>query len=642
MFAVLIMAAVAGTAGLSLQAQFDTASAAVDAGRCADAIVAFTALESRVRAGSSVAGVIALRKGRCLAALRRDEAEAVLTSGLATAGDAPAYTNDRAMGLIARGDIAYDRFDYPAAARDYAAGRDLLPVNDRFDALVALARATMFEPGNAARDAADAALAIAATAKVKRATVAQLRTLHARALLSHGDLKGGYAELRKALDEQGGLTTRVNAADIQTRSDLATAALLNHDEEEARKYLAFTGAGHGTPFGSAADMDPPPCDGDLQPDDRAIVEFGIADSGAVTYAVPVYVSHLGTAAAFARAVSSWSWKPEALAKIAPLFRAVTRVELRCSTASAPPSVIAILERSMGRWLGSRGVAPFVSGDSAAATLAAARLELVHRRATVSDVGLIPALAAIGGNPVAPTAERHMAITDAQAIAARTGAPVAATTLLGIAAARAAAADEHSGTYPARVAAERAALRDLLTRPDVAADPEARGVVRLLLTDGGYRAPSTSDAASLLRAVADDPALPEHDALRSAARVRLASFFARSGDLDAARTAYAASGVSSTQCSLVDARPVATSLSVSSTQFPQEALRWGFEGWVRLEFDVAADGRVGGSRAVIAYPPFVFGPSAVKASSSWRYQQSFRPDGVAGCNGAHQQIRFKIG
>jgi hypothetical protein len=377
--------------GPSLQAQFDTAGAAVDAGRCADAIAAFTALEPRIKAGSSVAGVVALRKGRCLAALHRDEAEAALTTGLTTAGDAPFYANDRAMGLIARGNIAYDRFDYPAAARDYAAGRDLLPVNDRFDALVALARATMFEPGDAARDEAGAALAIAATAKVKRATVAQLRTLHARALLSHGDLQGGYAELRKALAEQGGLTTRVNVADIQTRFDLATPALLNHDEEEARKYSAFTGAGHGTPFGLAADMDPPPCDGDLRRDDRAIVEFGIADSGAVAYAVPVYVSHLGTAAAFARAVSSWSWKHEALAKIAPLFRAVTRVELRCSTASAPPSVIAILERSTGRWLGSRGVAPFVSGDSAAATLAAARLELARRRATRNDIGLIRSL-----------------------------------------------------------------------------------------------------------------------------------------------------------------------------------------------------------------------------------------------------------
>lgn len=641
-----LVAATVAAAGPSLQAQFDAASTAADAGRCAEAVAGFTAIEPRVGAGSGVAGVIGLRKGQCLFALGRfDDAEAALTAGLAAAGDAPAYVNDRATGLIARGQIAYRRFDFAAATRDFAAARALLPPADRFEPLVWLVRATMFDPGDTARGFADEALALAAAAKVKPEQTATVHTLHARVLLNHGDIAGGYAELRKALDTQGGLTTRVNAADLATRSDLAIAALLSHDEENARKYLAYTGAGHGTPFGSAADMDPPPCDGvDLTPDDRGVVEFGIGADGAVAYATPVYASRLGgSAAAFARAVAGWSWKPEALAKIAPLFRLVTRVELRCSTASSPPPVTRLLARDAADWLRGRGVAPFDAGDSATATLAAARVELVRRRAgSGDDARLIPLLVAIGDNPIAPPAERRAAFADAAAIAARTRAPVAVTTWLAVSLASAAAADEHDGSYAARVARWRAADRTLLSDPAIAADPHARGVVRLLVAEPGPRGSPPPDAAALLRAVADDPALPEHDPLRSVARVRLASFLARAGDLDAARTAFAASGVAAQQCSLVDARPAATHLGVNETAFPQDALRWGFEGWVRLEFDVAADGHVAGQRAVIAYPPFIFGPAAVAASRNWRYQQSFRPDGVAGCNGAQQQIKFKIG
>jgi len=137
------------------------------------------------------------------------------------------------------------------------------------------------------------------------------------------------------------------------------------------------------------------------------------------------------------------------------------------------------------------------------------------------------------------------------------------------------------------------------------------------------------------------ALPVQDQLRSGANVRLASLLARSGDLSAARAAFDRSGISAQQCSLVDAQPIATRLGGSSTDFPRDALRWGFEGWVRLEFDVAADGHLVGQRAIVTYPPAVFAPAAIDTSKNWRYRPTFRPEGGTGCGGAQQTMRFTI-
>lgn len=50
-----------------------------------------------------------------------------------------------------------------------------------------------------------------------------------------------------------------------------------------------------------------------------------------------------------------------------------------------------------------------------------------------------------------------------------------------------------------------------------------------------------------------------------------------------------------------------------------ALRWGFEGWVRTEFDIQADGHTLGAR----------------------YQSSFRPDGGAACSANNAMVKFMI-
>ncbi len=79
----------------------------------------------------------------------------------------------------------------------------------------------------------------------------------------------------------------------------------------------------------------------------------------------------------------------------------------------------------------------------------------------------------------------------------------------------------------------------------------------------------------------------------------------------------------------------------SSRFPMEAMRWGFEGWVKTEYDIAADGKTTSQRAVIAYPPFVFRDAAVGMAKDFRFEASYRPEGAAGCTAAQQNIAFHI-
>ena len=124
-------------------------------------------------------------------------------------------------------------------------------------------------------------------------------------------------------------------------------------------------------------------------------------------------------------------------------------------------------------------------------------------------------------------------------------------------------------------------------------------------------------------------------------MRLASLEARKGDLDAARASYQKTGLSAQQCSLVDARPTFSRIPSLANAFPLEAQRWGFEGWVRTEFDISADGATLNQRAVIAYPPFVFRDAAVGVTKDLRFTQTYRPEGGPGCNGAQQSINFRL-
>jgi hypothetical protein len=76
-------------------------------------------------------------------------------------------------------------------------------------------------------------------------------------------------------------------------------------------------------------------------------------------------------------------------------------------------------------------------------------------------------------------------------------------------------------------------------------------------------------------------------------------------------------------------------------FPHEAMRWGFEGWTRLQYDVTAEGKAANVRPIISYPPFVFSEAGTAILEGARFSKSYRPDGGLGCGGDVSGVRFQM-
>jgi hypothetical protein len=643
-----VQAAPAAPAGQSIQQQFDAASAALDKAQWDEAARLYERLEARLGAATPTAArsraIVRIRKAHALVNLHRwGEAETALRQGLAAlpANDA-SVREDRALGLLDMGELSERALDYGEALKDYRAAEPVLPGSFQVRALRGLIQTGMFYDAQQALADAQRGLALAATDPANKRREAVFRTLRGRVLLNLGRTAEARQDFEKAVTLLGGLTEHVDINDLAARSDAAIAARIAGDQEAARKYLAWTGAGHfDTPFPAALDMAPPPCGEELKPDDVAVVELAISPDGSVAEATPIYASRQGTSALlFARAAGAWSWQPEDLAKIPPLFRALTRLEMRCSTAVRHPIVAELLRPEVDEWLQQHHVEPLDTGDvGQAARLKPLQAELARREAGAgqASVVLVPVLVDLARNPLVGNEDSRADLDRALGIATAAKAPGPVIAYLGIF--RALAVDWralHAGNADA-------SLRALLADPRVAADPRASTAVRLAVA---ARLASTkagrADAMALLDEATRTPGLPPQDPMRAAAFARLASLKLANGDTEAARATYAASGLSADQCALLDATPRLKHGGGSSGDFPQEAMRWGFEGWAKLEYDLTAAGVTTNVRPTVAYPPFIFGKAGSEIVQRLRYDASFRPDGSLGCGGMSQSIQFRIG
>jgi hypothetical protein len=432
-----------------------------------------------------------------------------------------------------------------------------------------------------------------------------------------------------------------SASDIITRSDLAIAALLNEREDDARLYLAYTGAGRWekSPFATVASMSLPPCGGltDIKPDDMAVIEFSIGEDGAVMAAAPIFSTRMGEPAIeFAKAVSSWSWRPNDMKDIPQLFRLLTRVEVRCTLTETKPDLLAPLKRRTEMWMQSKGLSPYEANGAIGPALSAAISELA-KRGTSGDLAKLPVLLAIGNLMGSPERERLGALNLATQILERENAPTDVTYYPRLAAFSATV----NSTFSANEA-NRRQLRELLLRKEVIDDATVSAIIRLLVAAPAYRSGTPADAEALLKQVVGDRRLADTDPLKIGALVRLSSVQASAGKLEAARNSFQATGLTDQQCAIADAKPAIRRLGVSSSDYPVEALRWGFEGWVQTQYDIAADGSTTNRRAVVAYPPFVFRNAATKIVGNMRYTQSYRPNGATGCVANQEAINFISG
>lgn len=639
-----------------LQERFNTATEAWVHGDCATALPLFEqiAQDKRIKPGSLPAAAIAVRRGDCMVrTANRSEGENLIAAGLPVLRQAGAeFANDVASVEMTLGDLAVSRWDQAGALAHYRASLALRQGMQRAHLLMRIARLTSFDGGRVALDAIDEGLAITqAQPSPDKKSLSAWHTVRGRVLLNQGDVKEGRKELLKALSLAGGMTDTITVGDASMRQDLAQAAMLAHDQDDAYRYMGMSGAGRiaNSPFSSAKFMQSPICGPEtgLSPDDMTVVEFSILQNGEVGDAQPVYsTGNYAQAAAFARSVSDWLWSPDDAARLPSFFRAATRVEMHCTrsegSGGASPAT-PLLERltsliqprtavyrkgiaSKSGWTEWVPVAEAArsAGDNSAELLARTLLAPVDLRRPAEVMASIDRALAIlpaADMPKDAKAAAMVILTSAKSRIAPVlaGKPLSRRTL--------------------QVTPD-AYLTAVVSDPLVAEDPLAHDVALLMAQPMRPRAEDQAKSTEAIESVAKDNRLPEHHPVRQYAQLRLASDLARLGKLEEAQKWFEATGLSQEQCALIGPRP-ALAKDNAGGAFPWDALRWGFEGWVSVEFDIKADGGTAAVRPVIAYPPFIFSDAGKRMMLGARYQSSFRPSGGSACSASQESIRFII-
>ena len=640
----------------TLQQRFDTATEAAVKGDCRGAIELFEGLERdpRLKPGSLSAAAIAVRKGSCLVRTGRlSDGESAILKGLPRLEQAgKSFAIDVSDARDKLGDAAMGRWDYDGAKRNYRLALEGQIGADRLPSLARLAKASAFDGDETAFRPVDEGLRIATTdPTVNKDRVAEWRTLRARTLFNQGRNEEAYVELKAALALSGGLTLKTSVAEASMRGDLALAALLLGRKDDARNYMAYTGQGRieKSPFAVAAIMNAPECGevSGLRPEDFAVVEFGIGDNGSVYYARTIY-SRGGpaVAAAFAKAVADWVWPAEAVKDTPAFYRVAARVELRCSASSGPARDIGKdLNDRFDAWAAKQTGIRTAGDTPRQIALAELSRILSQPRDTLpleryaAAVGQEMILQATSAPEIVPRLDYVLGAPDAAKLP-----PEVVNTLryyrVGAAMVSAVSGRKRVGDD------ERAAFaRELLAfgdSPGIGADPLLVATAKLAGATLGSSKALSPEGIAAIQQVADDSRLSPHDRLRQFALLRLANAAAAKNDIATAQSFFQRTGLTEQQCALLGPTPTLRKSGAGADDFPNEAMAYGFEGWVRLEFDIKADGKTVGTRAVIAYPPFVFVDAATRMSSGMRFEASYRPSGSVACSANNQTIRFILG
>jgi tetratricopeptide (TPR) repeat protein len=622
------------------QQTYDAAQAAFDKGEWAAAITGLAAIARPDKDGklSHAQAIIHARLARAYA--HQGEVDPALREvRYALLGMAPDDYLERALLWLAIGDV--QRFDLtiPEAMASYQQGleaaqqagsADLATTNQ-----LGLALCYMTVDPEKAKTLLDTVLNSPAAAAYPKALIAQFNDLRGRAGLNLGQTREAMPFLSKAIKLSGGLNgTKVNLVQIGIRGDAALGALLTNHPDDAREYLAWTGAGHlPSEDWTSGIGDPPVCSeaADIRPDDMVVIEFSIAEDGQVIRAVPIYASRPGTLGiAFAQTVRKWSWNPERLAKLSEFWRNMLRIEMRCIARPNPQQLADPFRRQTFEWLTRNSLSQ--------EDLAPLRKGYIVRddpRLEREDLSAIPAL--LARLPIEPDAKRATSIAQhLTAALEKAKAPVAARAL---AMSMGSAGTSLKSWYATRLrlgASQVASLEQ--TDPHTAATAWMTLEYAIALEANGR----FQEARPILERVLAYPpdTLGEHDPLRAVSTLHLAALERRAGETASADAKVQAAGLTRAQCLLFDVRPVPTKLSTSGGDFPDEALRWGFDGYVREAFDINADGHVGNVRTLVAYPPFVFRSAAEHAAARFQYLAPVVEGGAAGCDGHAININYR--
>jgi tetratricopeptide (TPR) repeat protein len=641
---------IARAAPLTIQQQFDAGTAALDAAEWTKALEVYSKLESQLMSGKpkerSLA-IVRLRKGTALFRLRRtDESEASILAAMEKLpADDPSLREDRMKGFHVLGDIAERRYEYGEASTQFR--RALALSESTYDKASALNRLipieVFLEPERALTDADTLLALIAKEAKVSGEWSGSAHNLRGQVLLNLGRTAEAAREFDTAIKFLGGLRYgKVDLRDTAARSNAAIAAMRLGDKDKALKYLSFAGAAMQSEQGFVlgVNMPPPECGGPNgpKPEDVAVVELQINDDGSVNYARPVFFSGKPSSALeFGRAVSRWSWSPEELKSVKPFFRFQTRIEMRCTTVFSRPGTPELLWPSVQKWIAASSVKSTPKLVPAfAGALSQVRTELAKRETEYGSNSpqLMPILFELQSNSLVELKEKRLASERMLSIARSASAPIPVQGYFEL---NAAYAIDGSLQLAGDKFERRIELA--LTSPSIAADPLTQGALSLSLFDAMSTTTRRSKGTALLKALATDKTRVPNDPVRVGALIRLATLEYEAGRVEQARAAFADSGLSAQQCSLVDARQRIKSGNITSSDYPVDAIQSGFSGWTVVEFDISADGSTLNQRPIISFPPFIFGDPTVKQIKQFRYEQAYRPDGGLGCGGQQQRVRY---
>ena len=619
----------------TLQAQFDAASDALRAENWAESLRLFQAVEARVRDQRTLA-VVRSREAAALVGLGRfDEAEIILRTELPhLPADDASLNDDRFTGLVTLAQAAERRLDYEEALRAYRLAAAVpLPEIDKLPARRGIIQTLLFSDPDAALREADAALAvIAASAPANHSLEGAIQTLKGRALLNLGRFQEARATLTQSMRLLGGLTYRVDRADLIARSDLALAALLSGDTEEAQHFLAYTGAGHFNRgyLRLSATAHLPHCGDELAPADVAVIQATVMEDGRVFAATPIYASRRGgSALAFARAVADWSFEPASVNTIPPLFRTVARFEIRCSQ-SPHDNYAENINAVRDRMAAGNPVWRTALDRLRHAPLSQVREELAAGAAQPAG-SLLPLLVTLGLNDSALFPERQAAFRRALTLAADLADSTPLLAPLALDYGYLSTREPNVHRYPANPPNYDA----LLALPEIAASPRAALEIRLARARNDFDEGRDERALAAAGALRDTPGLAPDDPLRIQAMELIVAAHAARGDQAAARAAHQAMGALAPPCSYIARR---RGLSLADDAFPRTALQWGFEGWATGEALVGGNGSPQTVRTLVAYPAFVFAEAEEGAIRTARYDPIFVPaNGV--CPASNLTFRF---
>lgn len=631
----LIVAGGAPGYAASRQAIYDDAQAALDRGDWATAADGFGRVLNPPGRETRSDGLVRTRYADALRQLGRYEearaaAERAARELEGTGAKADAELANTFLGL---GDILREELEMEPALAAYDRARAALPPGaDPVPIEIGTILAAMVTAPDRAARAVDAVLASTANSKeLPRSQQALLLALRGRAEINRGNPKGALPFLSRALTAAGPLTSSVTLAQAAVRADAALAYAILHDVEDARRYLAFTGAAYMPDMSwlTSSDNALPLCGEELRPDDVAVVEFAVGEDGAIRGVRPIYASRPGRPGVlFARAVREWHWQPRDLAKLDNFWRSSIRIEMRCASRPTPFAMSKPLYDAALAWAKERGAT--MADDPAPSDPAVTpRTATLVRLADVSQRAF--------GERKRTQAKVTPEEFDAALVAA--GAPPVVRAVVARALFHAQAP---AGGYGKASPREAAMFAQAIAR----IQPQAGSALAIawlrtelalnLETGGNFAA-----AGPLLDAVLATPIreLDGHDPIRLVATLHRSLLDRRAGDAEAAQQRIARAGLDAAQCALFDVRPLPQSIAVSSATFPMEAMRWNMGGVVRESFDIAADGKVTDVRTVLAFPPFVFGEATEKAFARSRYLPPTFGGTVLGCSGSTTTVRF---